>query len=400
MGNGMMRQRSDPLEKGNSEAQVSFDSGDNEVNTETTVQRAMIPLVLLALAKDGRYLEQGDNLLEEMTKGWGVPLSASLRKVLSTCLYYAPLILVSSRRFRRGGTVQRTHGMDACDVDFRDKVDGPKFALASISLVVLHFVLEHYETSIRADGVESNEFDKLKGSSRRALFERQRESMLDRASIKNQYCVATTEAVRTQRWRQSMLQVLFKASSATPPGFGGPHMRTQDESWEINVHSTFLWLLRLHSAIYLLNGKYPTVLHRLLRLKLQSRSSSNNRSGPVGSYDLEYAIGVLLAGFSVGALFQVASQAFLDHLRTRNNNDMSAKSSTLHISRDNDDNKKSCMICGGERKHPSCSIQCGHVFCWACLHTWVQNRSKACPFCRTPCSAKDIVYLQNYVCND
>ncbi|KAL7572377.1 hypothetical protein ACA910_021587 [Epithemia clementina (nom. ined.)] len=35
-----------------------------------------------------------------------------------------------------------------------------------------------------------------------------------------------------------------------------------------------------------------------------------------------------------------------------------------------------CSICQEPRKYPACSMHCGHVFCWNCLHLWVASKSE------------------------
>ena len=55
-----------------------------------------------------------------------------------------------------------------------------------------------------------------------------------------------------------------------------------------------------------------------------------------------------------------------------------------------------CSICQEPRKHPSCFVRCGHVFCWRCLQQWVASKTE-CPVCRTSCRPQDILPLQNYV---
>ena len=45
---------------------------------------------------------------------------------------------------------------------------------------------------------------------------------------------------------------------------------------------------------------------------------------------------------------------------------------------------------------PSCSIKCGHVFCWYCIQQWLTYYDTKCPICRTICTANDIQLLYNY----
>jgi hypothetical protein len=45
---------------------------------------------------------------------------------------------------------------------------------------------------------------------------------------------------------------------------------------------------------------------------------------------------------------------------------------------------------------PSCSIRCGHVFCWYCIQQWLTYYDTKCPICRTICTTNDIQLLYNY----
>ncbi|KAA6367963.1 MAG: putative E3 ubiquitin-protein ligase RMA1H1, partial [Streblomastix strix] len=53
---------------------------------------------------------------------------------------------------------------------------------------------------------------------------------------------------------------------------------------------------------------------------------------------------------------------------------------------DSEDQKSafSCCICLDLPTDPVLTA-CGHLFCWPCLHEWLQTRS-ACPFCNASCN--------------
>ncbi|XP_050437676.1 peroxisome biogenesis factor 10-like [Adelges cooleyi] len=57
-----------------------------------------------------------------------------------------------------------------------------------------------------------------------------------------------------------------------------------------------------------------------------------------------------------------------------------------------DSNK--CSLCLEMRTHTSLAV-CGHLFCWNCIHEWLQT-NKFCPLCRKVLDPRKIIPLQNY----
>lgn len=55
---------------------------------------------------------------------------------------------------------------------------------------------------------------------------------------------------------------------------------------------------------------------------------------------------------------------------------------------------KACQLCLEPRKNTSLSF-CGHLFCWFCIHKWLQT-SNECPICRKTLNPRKIVPLQNF----
>lgn len=53
-----------------------------------------------------------------------------------------------------------------------------------------------------------------------------------------------------------------------------------------------------------------------------------------------------------------------------------------------------CSLCLEPRKNTSLSF-CGHLFCWYCIHEWLQTND-FCPICRKTLNSRKIVLLQNF----
>jgi len=53
-----------------------------------------------------------------------------------------------------------------------------------------------------------------------------------------------------------------------------------------------------------------------------------------------------------------------------------------------------CPLCLEPRQNSSLSF-CGHLFCWYCIHEWLQTND-FCPICRKALNPRNIVPLQNF----
>jgi hypothetical protein len=387
----------------------------------------IIPQVCLAVAKDSRYLAHAEDLLGQLLSGWDLSLSVSMQKLLETILLYSPLLFVSRRRGRQETTQRqtlttRTPGMAACGVEFAaaDPTHaGRKLAVTSIGLSALYVMAESLmarESEGSSTG-DQQSLESLKGKSRRAVFDRQRAQMMRQgdtmhrgssgvASPQPQHGTSTNLSVLRERLRslqRSTLRLFVSSGrtlAATGPGFGGPHGRAGDEVWDDTLPSTVLWLVRLHSALYLIDGQYPTLLHRFMNLQLRNNRAAQTSRAGANVLQSEGALGLLLASFSLGVLFKIAAKFLFERVGSSTAALSLIGNSTIVAAPPVDhtgETARSCMICGTERKHPSCSIHCGHVFCWHCLHGWIQTRAQACPLCKTRCTAHDVVLLRNYV---
>lgn len=54
-----------------------------------------------------------------------------------------------------------------------------------------------------------------------------------------------------------------------------------------------------------------------------------------------------------------------------------------------------CSLCLEPRQNTSLSF-CGHLFCWRCIHEWLQTND-FCPICRKTLNPRKIIPLQNFV---
>lgn len=220
------------------------------------------------------------------------------------------------------------------------------------------------------------------------------------------------------------------------------------------------WFLKLHLAMFYWNGMYPTIAHRLARVKLRddvvpysspigSSSSYLPMSGAIVANRPTYKpIAVMILFQAFAALAQTTAEAsievahciqvsffrwrrrrrsqsqhypqsnrrsllehnstnseraeYLDLIEERVPGIESAKCCSTKKKKkgregtDTSDIIHPCGVCLNERVNPAAPLGCGHVFCWNCILHWVSNVRAECPLCRAATKPQDIIPLYNY----
>ena len=339
---------------------------------------SVVPETLLAFAKDQRYVEQVKELLARIVQIDNEEILQMSTGCLSTVLY-GLLVLVRTKR---------TAGMAATGIEFETASRGR--LLCSV-LVSAGWVL-----GVRYACMNRNTCERLTGAARRRVFEEQRRRMIERSTAQETSPRGLKNLIRSQNvpWKHYLSRCL-PALAAEPEG---PHQVTTTNSNQQN-YDLLVWMLRLHLALYCVNGRYASLIHRLI-VRRPFRAIAN-QTPLVNRPKSMRGIGGLLLAQAAVTLMQTLSQKWMNLCADHRVKAMLTRPSIIHIegspARPSEDDMVLCAICHQPREFPACPCTCGHVFCWHCLQQWVTFNVEACPLCRRPCEKQDIVFLRNYV---
>jgi len=73
---------------------------------------------------------------------------------------------------------------------------------------------------------------------------------------------------------------------------------------------------------------------------------------------------------------------------------MATSSATNEDHKDQNDERFECNICFEQAKDAVVSM-CGHLFCWPCIHRWMEARSTppTCPVCKSVIDKERLIPL-------
>ncbi len=89
---------------------------------------------------------------------------------------------------------------------------------------------------------------------------------------------------------------------------------------------------------------------------------------------------------------------------TESTDDKSKSNGNKDDTQDSQENLNSqyeCNICLDTARDAVISM-CGHLFCWPCLHKWIETRpsSQTCPVCKSAISKEKVIPLYGRNCTD
>lgn len=249
--------------------------------------------------------------------------------------------------------------------------------------------------------------------------------------------------------------------SSTPPIDNNnlsTRMMTISRILDIRTIDLIKYLFRLHLALFFLNSKYVSLLHRLTgilyRRKPKVPEEREVASNPVTNinypsykaiaslivfesilelgdivarvsvkgWDLLYhwlqvryshhlsrkttvtknqhrPVQRLLNDFAPGlsSNFQGSPQQVEETQHHINTGSLYHQQTTQPIVKISTGKQSTCGICFSTCETPAgAATQCGHVFCWACIINWTVKVRPECPLCRAKCSPQEVLALYNW----
>jgi Ring finger domain len=364
-----------------------------------------VPENLLAVAKDERYLQECQRYLAQIASEWFGSTSTSgndweeLTELVSALLY-AGLVL---RRKKR------TLGMEVCGVEYAAPANVSRWKPVVASIAAAVWV---YGVRNLAKDSEAPANERLRGSERRRIFEEQRRAMLQRATlgpIKSAVDSARSTTIPDAQQSMSRLETLQRwvkhvaKAMVIPIGSSseGPHRVHNTTGQQLQRHTRYtvgMWILRLHLSWFCLDGKFPTLVDRVFRLNRGS-APSTTESALVHRPESARVVGLLILAHALGTSWNAMSRRAVRWWVDTTVSEAPQSSPCIVFEGAPAtlvDTDAICSICHKNRQYPACSTNCGHIFCWHCLHQWVSLNAAACPLCRKPCAANEIVLLRNF----
>lgn len=327
-----------------------------------------VPEMLLALAKDNRYVGQCDRLLKEMYGKTPFGLA---------WLLYALLVV------RRN---HHTLGMDFCGIKLKN--GNRLWFLMSLSAAT-SMLIEYSCREHSGDDADNNE--QLRGRARRRHFEEQRRAMMQRATSGT---LTSTQLSRPRQRVQSLVtrlvdllkRTLLDLSSLTLAD-DGPHTLPSAANVVLSLAKV---LVRLQVIRFCLKGKLP--LWNTLGIQVESKRKNLLATQP----NLHRFVAVLLAQQVLATTVRDTVQFLTKLWIQRKNRQPPAEASVFSPPPSEVGTDLVCGICKLPRTHPAIPKACGHVFCWKCLYQWVAVTRPECPLCRAPCKPQDVMALYYY----
>jgi hypothetical protein len=366
--------------------------------SEPAVPGDLVTESLLSWAKDVRYVGDIQDALRKALEP-----HSSYPEIETKTWYLAYLLYVLTVIRQKG----RSLGMEATGLQFVRTRIYPVVALTALGVGswALH---GFYSEPNRPTTPEE-----LRGTDRQRRHELLRQQMLERSSAGSQLSSQQQQrrSMETDRiahmapnnHQGRMMSALKHSVRAFIRSFiqtvrQGPHtvVSSSDGSRSPPV-SILTWILRLYMAQYLITGKHPTMVHRILGLQHERQTKSSRVSVEPGGHRM---VALLIALQGSAALERFCLKVWTNrvalHLEKKKPYHTDDETSSVEITTGESYALSLCAICRTPRVRPAASRTCGHVFCWSCLSHWVSSVKEACPYCRSPCRMDDIQPLYNY----
>lgn len=196
-------------------------------------------------------------------------------------------------------------------------------------------------------------------------------------------CVISTfiQALSLWKLRAPFGATLLNLTIKPPPSIlqsalyilGIPILAQLRSRWEALYN--LLWVANF--VVFLLHGDYPTVLHRVLRLRLHQRDSNLEHTGDTAFMRRQIA-------WQTFTELSLIAMPLWRRYRSRVQSFWRLQQPQMHFSGGmalgyDRDASEICSSCGGRSiATPYQLIPCGHCYCYCCTYEVIQETCKVC----------------------
>lgn len=176
------------------------------------------------------------------------------------------------------------------------------------------------------------------------------------------------------------------------------HPNLSKQTLELLTRFFFNFIERTHRILFYLTGSHYDLSKTLTQIRylIYTRSTIENQS-------IEEKLKKTLKFLSVCLVVQHLIESYNDLKQInlsisqhRHELERQNENENENDKERNESNAVRCPLCY-ELAIGTASLvaECGHVFCWDCIHTWIID-NPTCPLCKTTTSQSRIVHLINY----
>lgn len=148
---------------------------------------------------------------------------------------------------------------------------------------------------------------------------------------------------------------------------------------------------RLHLSIFYIQGLYSTISNRFSDIKYVKYATQGTNAEPQSK--AFKILGVLSLGQCLAALLMNVYSLHKD-IKLFQMKKTVVERPDSSSSGEADLPALKCSLCLENRRYTT-ATPCGHLFCWNCIHSWVQTKAE-CPICREKLLPRKLVCLMNF----
>jgi peroxin-10 len=179
------------------------------------------------------------------------------------------------------------------------------------------------------------------------------------------------------------------------------HPKLSSQTIELISRFLITFLERAHKISFYLTGYYYNISKTLTRIRYLIYTRSTSESLSIQS-KLNYTMKLLSLCLCIQHIIEsytLLKQIAVSITQHRHQLNIQAEEEKKIFSEDSTSSTTNYVRCPLCYEFAISNValvpECGHVFCWQCIHTWVAE-NQTCPLCKTNTMQSRIVHLINY----